>query len=307
VNDFFGPLVEIGDTSDSIQALFGSGLLFPNVGLSGQFSTNIYNGSFASSSYNGLLMTLRKRYSHNLQFDLNYTYGHSIDNQSSVVNTVAGGLICDLRNLRVCRGNSDFDATHIINFNGIYDLPIGRGQLLAKNAPSWLNHIIGGWELAGIYTWRTGFAFGTTTSAFPVGFNFDSPAVLSGSKSALSVDIHPEGTSGNIQLFKDPAAALAAFRNPLHGEIGNRNNLRGPHYSNVDLAILKNFKMPWSETHRLQLRMEMFNTFNHPSFNIPVTSPSASSRVNINAGSFGQISSEASLPREIQFALRYDF
>lgn len=299
VNDFFGSLVEIGDTSDTIQALYGSGLLFPNVGLSGQFSTNIYNGSFASSSYNGLLLSLRKRYSHNLQFDLNYTYSHSIDNQSSVVNTVAGGLICDLRNLRVCRGNSDFDATHIINFNGIYDLPFGRGQLLANRAPGWLNHIIGGWEVGGIYSWRTGFAFSTTTGAFPVGFNFNSPAVLTGPSSALEVNTHPEGTSGNIQLFRDPAAALAAMRNPLNGQIGNRNNLRGPRFSNIDLAILKNFKMPWSESHRLQLRAEMYNTFNHASFNLP--------NANINSGSFGEISSEASSPREMQFALRYDF
>ena len=301
VNTFFGSLIDIGDTSDTLQALYGSGLLMPNVGLSSQFSTNIYNGSYTSSSYNGMLLSLRKRYSHNLQFDLNYSFAHSIDNQSSVVNTVAGGLVCDLRNLRVCRGNSDFDVTHTVNFNGVYGLPFGRGQLLGRNMPGWADRIIGGWEVSGIYTWRTGFAFSTTTDAFPVGFNFNSPGVLTGSKSALETSIHTVGTGkgASLQLFKDPAAALAAFGDNTHGEIGNRNDLRGPHFWNVDLAILKNFKMPWKESHRLQLRAEMYNGLNHPSFNVPNT--------NIHSGTFGVISSEASSPREMQFALRYDF
>jgi len=297
---FFRDLVQIGDTSDTVQGMFGSGFLFENVGMSGQFSTNIYNGSYTSSSYNGMLLSLRKRYSHNLQFDLNYTYAHSIDNQSSVVNTVTGGLVCDLRNLRVCRGNSDFDVTHIVNFNGVYDLPIGRGQLLARNAPGWLDRIIGGWEVSGIQTWRSGFAFGTTTGTFPVGFNFDSPAVLTGSTSAIQGNVHT--ASGSIQFFKDPAAALAALSNPTHGVIGNRNNLRGPHFWNVDLAVLKSFKMPWSEAHRLQLRAEMYNGLNHPSFNIPTAANSS-----INSGGFGTISSTASTAREVQFGLRYDF
>lgn len=301
VNAFFNSLVDIGDTSDTLQAMYGTALLMPNVGLSSQFSTNIYNGSYTSSSYNGMLLSLRKRYSHNLQFDLNYSFAHSIDNQSSVVNTVAGGLVCDLRNLRVCRGNSDFDVTHTVNFNGVYGLPFGRGQLLGRNMPGWADRIIGGWEVSGIYTWRTGFAFSSTTGAFPVGFNFNGPGVLTGPKSALETSVHTVGTGAgaSLQLFKDPAAALAAFSDNTHGLIGNRNDLRGPHFWNVDLAILKNFKMPWKESHRLQLRAEMYNGFNHPSFNVPNT--------DIHSGTFGVISSEASSPREMQFALRYDF
>jgi hypothetical protein len=145
--------IQIGNTARTIQALYGSGLLNPNVGMSGQFTTNAYITSLGSSSYNGLLFSLRKRFSRGLEFDFNYTFSHSIDNQSSVVNTVFGGLICDLRNLRVCRGNSDFDIRHLINVNGIYELPLGRGRRLGGNAPGWLNAIIGGWEVSGIYTY----------------------------------------------------------------------------------------------------------------------------------------------------------
>lgn len=301
VGDFFGSLVDVGDLSDTIQALNGNGLLLPNVGLSGQFSTNIYNSSMAFSNYNGLLVSLRKNYSRNLEMDFNYTFSHSIDNQSSVVNTVAGGLICDLRNLRVCRGNSDFDVQHIISTNWVYDAPFGHGHYLGRNAPGWLNQIIGGWQAAGIWSWRTGFAFGTTTNSFPVGFNFNSPGVFVGNSSALATNIHTDGTSASspIQFFKDPTAAVAAFINPAGGQIGNRNDLRGPGFWNVDLAVLKNFKMPWSESHRLQFRWESYNLFNHTTFVEP--------SVNINSSTFGRITATRGDARQMQFALRYDF
>jgi len=291
-------LVEIGDLSDTIQILAANGLVANNVGLSGQFSTNAYITNLSSSSYHGLLLSARKRFSDNLQFDFNYTLSHSIDNQSSITNTVFGGLVCDIRDLRVCRGDSNFDVRHIISVNGIYELPVGHGQRFASGVPRWLDAIIGGWEASGIYTWRTGFAFSTTTGSFPVGFVFDSPSVLTGSRSAIRGGLGRD-SSGNVTYFGDTTAALAALRNPHGGEIGNRNNLRGPGFSNVDLGILKSFKMPYNESHKLQFRVEMFNAFNNVSFNFP--------NANINSGSFGRITSEVTIPREIQFALRYDF
>ncbi|MGH9860628.1 MAG: hypothetical protein ACRD5F_11450, partial [Candidatus Acidiferrales bacterium] len=155
--------------------------------------------------------------------------------------------------------------------------------------------------VSGISTWRTGFAFRTTTGSFPVGFNFNSPGVLIGPSSALNSNIHSvgSGSTSTIQFFADPITTLAAFRNPTHGEIGNRNNLFGPGFWNVDLGVLKRFRMPWSETHRLTFRWESFNAFNHVSFLEP--------NANINSSQFGNITGERSSPREMQFALRYDF
>lgn len=298
VSDNFGSLVEIGDLSDTIQALYGSGILVPNVGLSSQFSTNIYNGNFADSTYHGLLLNFRKRFSRGFQFDFNYTFSKSIDNQSSVVNTVAGGLVCDLRDFRVCRGPSDFDARHVFNFVWVTELPFGKGRYIGRNSSRLLDYIIGGWEFNGILQARSGFAMSTTTGSFPVGFNFNSPGVLTGSASVLQRHIGNIGTQ--LNFFANRDAAVAAFSNPLAGTIGNRNNLYGPRFSNIDVGIMKNFKMPWSETHTLQFRAEIFNVLNHPSFNNPA--------LNFNsAGTFGQISSTASAAREIQFALRYDF
>lgn len=301
VGDNFGDLLDIGDTADTIQALYAFGLLNPNVGLSSQFSTNALITNLGSSSYNGMLLSLRKRFSQGLQFDFNYTFSHSIDNQSSVVNTVFGGLVCDIRDLRVCRGNSDFDIRHIINVNGIYELPFGKGKMFGGNAPGWLDAIIGGWEITGIFNYRSGLPFHTLTNSFPVGFVFESPAVMTGNISALQTQIN-DAAGGTIQLFGNAQTALDALSFPAHGTIGNRNSLRGPGFWNVDTAVLKNFKLPWSEKQRIQIRWESFNLFNHNSFNLPTAA-----NLRIQSPTFGQITSSASIPREMQFGIRFDF
>jgi hypothetical protein len=307
LSDFFGNFLFKGDVSDTLQALQSftgarfspTGFLPLNSGLPGQFSSNTYITNLGSSNYNALLVTVRKNLSHGAQFDFNYTYSHSIDNVSSITNTVIGGLVCDVTNLRVCRGNSDFDATHIFSANGVYDLPFGRGKWLGGKAPGWVNQIIGGWQVGTIFTAHSGFAFSTTTGAFPVGFEFDSPGVLTESATALTRGIHTD-SSGAIQYFSDSTAAGAALSNPLPGQIGNRNNLRGPRFVSFDTSLEKRFNMPWSEKHTVQFRAEAYNTFNHTNF----ADPTATS---INDSNFGQITTQANANRVMQFALRYDF
>ena len=301
VTGFFPDLVNVGDASDTAFALYSNALLNYNTVLSSQFATNAYITNLASSNYHGMLVSLQRRFAHGLKFDFNYTWSHAIDNQSSVTNTVFGGLICDVNNLRVCRGNSDFDIRHLVNANWIYELPFGHGRLFGQNVNKWVDGAIGGWTFSGIYTYRSGLPFSTNTGSFPVGFVFDSPGVpVGGNSNVLSGGIHNvAGSTGDtIQFFADQAAALAAFRNPFGGEIGPRNNLRGPSFWNVDLALSKNFKLPW-EGQRIQIRAEAFNAFNHNAFALP--------GVNINGGTFGQITSSATAPREMQFAIRWDF
>jgi hypothetical protein len=102
-----------------------------------------------------------------------------------------------------------------------------------------------------------------------------------------------------MQLFADPTAAQGAYSFTNGGETGSRNTLRGPGFVNFDTSLSKSFTMPWSEAHKLQFRWESYNAFNHTNF----ADPSA----DINAGTFGQITSQAGSNRVMQFALRYDF
>ena len=301
--DFLRQETERGDTSSVIFLLQGA--IDTNLSMSGQFGTNIYISNQGASSYNGMLVSLRKRFSQGLQFDFNYTWSHAIDNGSSITNTVSGGLVCDLTNLRVCRGDSDFDIRHLVNANFIYELPFGRGQRFGSGSPGWVNQIIGGWEVSGIFTARSGVPFSTTSGTFPIGFNFNSPGALNNANVlALQPRIHDSGPT--IQFFDDPDTVFdlenpqnGVFRFPKHGEIGSRNVLRGPSFWNLDTAVMKNFKMPWSESHSLQIRWESFNVFNHHAFGLP--------NANIAGTTFGQITTSATTPREMQFAFRYSF
>ena len=65
---------------------------------------------------------------------------------------------------------------------------------------------LGGWTLSGIVSARTGFAFGSLSGAFPLGFNLNSPAIPSGDPAAFKTDIHT--TSAGTQYFADPVRQM---------------------------------------------------------------------------------------------------
>lgn len=302
---FFQPFITRGDLSSVILFLEEVGLLFPNIGLPAQTSANGYIGNYASSNYNALLTTLRKRFSNGLQFDFNYTYSHSIDNLSEIANnyvtyTSSGaGLVCELDNQRICRASSDFDARHTFNVNYIYDLPVGQGRHFLRNAPGWLNAIVGGWGTSSIITWRTGYPFTVRTGSFPTAFTLDAPAVLVNA-AGLKQGIHTD-SAGELQYFASQSSAVGAFAFPFGGGTGTRNAVRGPGFSSVDMAIEKSIKLPRVESQQLKLRLDTFNTFNHPVFNGP------SSATLLDTSQFGIINSTASAPRVLQVSLRYEF
>jgi hypothetical protein len=300
-----------GNTLNVVRGLLGQGALLPGVGLSPQFLTNYYFGNKAYSDYNAMIAVLRKRLSRNIQMDLNYTFSHSIDNASGIARANgnpaanAQSYLCDSINLNVCKGNSEFDVTHQISADAIYDLPFGRSQWIGRNSASWVNQIIGGWQVSGIVAWRTGFAFPVQGNASTTTFDTAAYPLFIGNSSALAVNPHPDpNLSGGLQLFANPTAAQAAFAPPTGLQVGSRDELRGPRFSNTDLALSKNFPL-FGEKYKLQFRTEAYNVFNHPNFALPLN-------INFEGSNFGQIVSTVSnsgdqSARVLQFALRLDF
>ena len=300
------PYFGVGDVSSEIFVLNASGILLPNSGLDAQTGAAGYVGNYGNSNYNSLLLTLRKKLSNNLQFDFNYAYSHSIDNVSDITNnanqfTATGQfLICDLRNLRTCRSSSDFDARHTVSSNFVYFLPIGTGQKFMSGAGKLANALVGGWGTSGIVSAHTGYPFDLHTGTFPINFTQDAPPVFIGPESAVAHGIHVDQSTQTVQYFNNQSDAAGAFTFPFGGGTGDRNSLRAPGFWNVDMAVLKNFSMPWSDSQKLQFRAEAFNLFNHPSFSAPgatLASP----------GTFGNITSTQSTARQLQLGLRYDF
>ena len=302
-----------GDTSSLIQTLADThltgnpeqGLLLPNVGLLAQDGAAGFIGNYSASDYHALIIHVNHRLAHNLTMEVNYTYSHSIDNDSGVQNDLilfSDSEICDLRNLRACRGNSDFDHRHLLASSFEYGLPFGRGRWIAGNAPKLVDELIGGWNLSGIFRAYTGSPFKVDSGAFTIDFTQTQPGVFIGTQADVKKGIHqvPQGAGlpNAVQYFSDATKAQSAFTAPIAGGPGNRNILSSPGYWNLDLALLKNFKMPW-EGHQLQFRTDALNVFNHTNF----SGPGANMLV---PQTFGYITSDAG-PRVLQLGLRYMF
>jgi hypothetical protein len=304
---YFGyPYPQRGDFADTIQAFAPSGILPPNVGMASQFSSNTIWVNKGFSDYHGFLLTLHKNAGNGLQFDLNYTLAHSIDNVSFPANSVAGGVgfgfICDIARPRTCRGNSDFDVTHYLNGNFIYELPFGRGRSFGAGVPFWANEVIGGWKISGLPTWHTGNAYTIYSNAFVAGFANNVPATLIGTSVAPLKASTTGGKGSALNAFSNHAAALASFTGPTGFSVGGRNALRGPGYFNLDLGLGKTFPI-WEDKVNLVFRADAFNSTNHPSFN----TPSANDITQASGVTFGTITSTASNARVMQLALRLEF
>ncbi len=216
------------------------------------------------------------------------------------------GFICDELRPRECRGNSDFDIANNLTGNFIYDLPIGRGQMIASNSPVWLNEVIGGWEVSGLPSWHSGNVFFAGANAFVAGYSNNAPAILTGSISDMK--IHLNGGEGQpLYAFANPSQANADYTGPIGFEIGSRNNLYGPGFFNIDLGAGKTF--PVWERVSLKFRADAFNALNHPNFGNPTVD------ITDQAGPFGEITGTTGSdplnsgegPRVLQGSLRLEF
>jgi Carboxypeptidase regulatory-like domain len=306
------PYPQRGDFADAMFILAAIGVLPSNVGLASQFAVNGYYTNKGFSSYNGMLVTLHKNAGYGLQFDINYTWSHSMDNTSFIANAPAGGLtvgyLCDVNRPRECRANSDFDVANYLNGNFIYELPIGRGKNIAATAPWWVNEVIGGWSVSGLPSWHTGNAYNISSNAFVAGFSSIAPATLVGPIGLLKAHIS-RGTNNSLNAYSNPTAALGAFTGPLGFNIGSRNNLRGPGFFNIDLGLAKTFPIYEDKVH-LKFRADAFNATNHPSFSVPEAN---GEDITQSAGvPFGTINStvgnsSGDTARVLQVALRLEF
>lgn len=316
-------LVYNGDFGDFTQFL--SNFTAPNVGSAAQFSENTFYTNKGFSSYNALLASLQKNLSHGLQFDLNYTFAHSIDNVSFFANSsgdtgIGGiGLICDDIRPRECRANSDFDITNYVTADELYQLPFGRGREFLSSAPVFLNEIIGGWDISGITEWHSGVAWGTSSDAFDASYSNDAPGILVGQKSLTATHL-TKLPGGGVNIFNAtpgtfPAQVAAAqYSGPVGFTIGARNSLRGPHYFNQDMGIAKTFPL-YREGVNLKFRADAFNVFNHPNFGLPQNNVyNGYDQQDITSTTFGTISDTVEPAgnlnngaRVLQLALRLEF
>lgn len=312
---FYGPGGFAPDFTTSLQAVdartggckpcskFG-----PEAFFNAQFSSLSVLRSLGTSNYHGLQILLRKRFTHALQFDFNYTFSKSEDVTSALERSgVLQANVLNAWSPTVRKSVSDFDITHQANINGIWELPVGTGKQFLGGSPKWANAVVGGWQLSTIFRITSGLP-----TSVGNGFFFPTNWEFSGFGTQLT-PIQNTGVHGNVasvpsdkklgpNIFSDPAAAFAAYQNTLPGGVGTRNLLRGSGYIDLDMGLGKKWTMPWKETHSLQLRWEVFNVTNTVSFD-----PGAISASLDTPGTFGKYTSTLSNSRVMQVGMRYQF
>lgn len=268
-----------------------------------QYSSLAVYRSRGSGSYHSLQLSARKRFSNGLQFDFNYTYSKSIDLASTRESDgVTSSQIINPWNTSQMRAVSDYDLTHNFTAFGIYELPVGKGKPFLGNANKFVNAVIGGWQVTGIYRQSSGFPISVGNGGFwPTNWNISGYATQLTPITGATVK-NANVKNGGPYLFADPTAAFNAFALTLPGQSGSRNTLRGDGIFNIDSSLSKRFTMPWSEHHTLQFRAEVFNLTNSVRFDVNTLS------LNVGAPStFGKYSGTLGSPRVMQFGAKYSF
>ena len=259
------------------------------------------------SNYNAMNVKLEHR-SSTLAATAVYTWAKSMDDKSATAGIGASGSgyqgFEDNHNPVADYGPSDFNVDQRFVTSFVFDLPVGRGKRYLSSVNRVADVVVGGWEATGIATFQTGFPYGIGASD-ALGL-LDTQAQRADYKPGCSIH------SGFQKSLKE-WINTSCFTQPAIGTYGNtgRNFLRQPGINNWDLGLVKNFSI--TERLAFALRVESFNTFNHPQYNVNVGGLTASgggggSSIDNGVGDtqFGQITS-ASPGRIIQLGGKLTF
>ena len=247
---------------------------------------------WVNSTYHGLSTRLERRFSGGLSLLGVYTFGRSLDMQTTIdlcdgcTNSSGNGAVANTRNRRLNYGLSDHHTAHRFVLSGLWELPFGRGKRMAGSGAA--AAIAGGWAVSGITTLSSGIPF-------TLNLNFDNA-------NTGNVNWPNRIAGGRID---NPSTGrwfdTAAFVFPPQYVQGNagRNILTGPGIVSTDLSLQRNFRLPGRESARLEFRAEGFNVFNTPQLGQP--------GVTLGNATFGVISSTARPSRQAQLGLKLIF
>jgi carboxypeptidase family protein/TonB-dependent receptor-like protein len=217
-----------------------------------------YRTNGGHSAYNSLQLSAQKRFSHRYQLQASYTLAKAMDNMQAQLNADVNNSSVypqDPYDRDIDWARSDFDVRHVFSSNFVWDVP-GRGT------SAWL----GGWQVNGIVTMRTGVPFTPALGAT----NWSRSGNTSGEdRPNLRSDVNADDL---ILGQPDRWFDATGFVLPAQGTFGNagRNILSGPNFAMTNVSVVKNTRLgALGGGGQLQLRFEMFNLFNRANFATP--------------------------------------
>jgi Carboxypeptidase regulatory-like domain/TonB dependent receptor len=258
-----------------------------------------YYGSDASSNYHALQLKTEKRFSRGYSLLTHYTFSRAYNYTNTYYNIDAD----------LAYGPNDNHRRHVFGLNGVWELPFGAGRRYLSDAGRGLNAVVGGWQVATVYTWQSGLPF--TPSYRDCNADRDTGWC----RPDLVGEWKPEHQTADAWFITTPLAAdgratpltangqtLGPWRRPERGTFGTvgRNQLVGPSFSQWDLSLLKNFAV--TDGLRAQFRAEAFNLANVVNLANPNTCVDC-------PGTAGRITNifQLAVMRQWQFGLRLEF
>ncbi len=229
------------------------------------------------SSTNQLQGGLEKRYSNGLLLTAQYQFTRALGTETYMSPI----------NYNDSRGNLSNIRRNVLVMSYVYDLPIGKGRPFLSNLSGIPNSIVGGWQIAGVIQGLSGLPFSPSFSTSVQGSVGGRPNVVVGAP------LYP--ATRTIAQYFNPAAFLV----PPNFTFGNAgyNQLWGPGQQSWDMSLAKN--LPLYERFNLELRLDAFSVFNHPTFGNPATDIT-------NTGAVGRITS-AGGNRTVQIGAKLTF
>jgi hypothetical protein len=287
----------ISNSSNADQRRLYSGCTLVDSPGSCQFSSTGEIAGIATSSYNAMEASMRKRYSHGLSFLLSYTWSKTIDDVSSfnitgsAAKPVAGenDLAQNPFDLAAERGLSLFDARNRFVASYEWALPFWN------HPDNWYQTALGGWHLDGIATLMSGTPF-TVFDSNDVSAQGSAPEITGFSSQRPNLVGNPNSGPRKVSAWVDSSAFQRLDPTANAGQFGTegRNVNIGPAYADWDFAALKNFKV--TESKQFQFRTELFNVLNRANFRLPDS--------DISSPTFNHVLA-AQAPRQVQFALKF--
>ena len=238
------------------------------------------------SIYNALQADYNHRFHAGLNVLVSYTYSKFLDNVSGANNWASTGDqgVRNYYDLAAEKSVDASDTPHSLVLNYIYELPVGRGRKFGGNMGRATDAALGGWQVSGISSFKSGFPLAVTGGG---------TANLYGGNARPDVLKNPFLSHRTIDRWFDTTAFAAPAPYTFGDSPRYFSRLRAPGFQNWDLAAEKYWYL--SERIRLQGRAEFYNAFNHANFFAPDT--------NLQDTGFGTIRASYG-PRDLQFALK---
>jgi hypothetical protein len=246
-----------------------------------------------------LQTSLRKRFTRSLSFDAHYTYGKALSFSGGDVGVYYGtdvneNVIQDFFNLATDRGPSTGDVTHRFIGDAIYELPALKDWSFAP-----LRHALGGWQISGIFTARTGtpvFITQACSNSYHCRPDYVGGNVVLEQK--VEAGTCRAGGRCDVQYINAAAFTLVPVNQGVAVRPGSagKSLVRTPGAWNVELSLAKNFQI--TEKKKLQFRADMFNALNHVNLGGP--------NGNRSNAQFGRITGAGGM-RAMQMGLRFQF